>query len=121
HHFRAVQLPLNLAMAQGVAFASQVVGEKRLPALAAAAELGVTAFGSASLLQGRLAGDLPEEIVEAFPEAVTGGQRSLQFSRSAPGMSTSLVGVSRIEHAKDNFALAGVPPAPPAKVMGLFE
>ena len=121
HHFRAVQLPFNLAMAQAVAFPSQAVGEKRLPALAAAAELGLAAFGSASLLQGRLAGDLPEEIVDAFPEAQTGGQRGLQFARSAPGMTTSLVGVSRIEHAKDNFALAGVPPAPPEKVMGLFE
>jgi aryl-alcohol dehydrogenase-like predicted oxidoreductase len=121
HHFRAVQLPFNLAMAQAVAFPSQPVGEKRLSALAAARELRLGAFGSASLLQGRLAGDLPEEIEEAFPEASTGGQRALQFARSAPGMSTSLVGVSNVEHAKDNFALAGVSPASPDKVMGLFE
>ena len=84
-------------------------------------ELRLGAFGSASLLQGRLAGDLPEEIEEAFPEASTGGQRALQFARSAPGMSTSLVGVSNVEHAKDNFALTGVPPASPDAVMGLFE
>jgi len=121
HHFRAVQLPFNLAMAQAVAFPSQPLGEKRLSALAAARELRLAAFGSASLLQGRLAGDLPEEIEEAFPEASTGGQRALQFARSAPGMSTSLVGVSRIEHAKDNFALTGVSPASPDTVMGLFE
>jgi aryl-alcohol dehydrogenase-like predicted oxidoreductase len=121
HHFHAVQLPFNLAMAQAVAFPSQPLGEKRLSALAAARELRLAAFGSASLLQGRLAGDLPEEIEEAFPEAFTGGQRALQFARSAPGMSTSLVGVSKIEHAKDNFALTGVSPASPDTVMGLFE
>src|SRR5262249_23478571 len=60
HHFAAVQLPFNLAMAQAVAYPSQEAGDSRLPALAAAASLSLSAFGSASLLQGRLAGDLPE-------------------------------------------------------------
>jgi aryl-alcohol dehydrogenase-like predicted oxidoreductase len=83
--------------------------------------LGLAAFGSASLLQGRLAGELPEEIEEAFPEAGSGASRALQFSRSAPGMTTSLVGVSTPAHARDNFALAAVPPASPDRVMGLFS
>ena len=59
--------------------------------------------------------------MEAFPEAVTGAQRALQFSRSASGMTASLVGVSNPAHARDNFALAGVGPADPAKVLALFE
>jgi aryl-alcohol dehydrogenase-like predicted oxidoreductase len=121
HHFVAVQMPFNLAMAQAVGYSSQVVGGERVPALSAAARLKLAAFGSASLLQGRLAGDLPEEIGEAFPEALSGGQRALQFSRSVPGMTVSLVGVSTPAHAADNFALAGVPPAPPERVMGLFS
>jgi aryl-alcohol dehydrogenase-like predicted oxidoreductase len=121
HHFAAVQMPFNLAMAQAVAYPSQVAGGERVPALSAAARLQLAAFGSASLLQGRLAADLPEEILEAFPEAASGGQRALQFSRSAPGMTVSLVGVSTPAHAADNFALAGVPPAPPRRVMGLFS
>ena len=121
HHFAAVQLPFNLAMAQAVAYPSQDSDGQRLPALAAVARSGLAAFGSASLLQGRLAGDLPEEIEAAFPEAATGGQRALQFSRSAPGMTVSLVGVSTPAHAADNFGLAGVNPAPAEKVMGLFS
>lgn len=121
HHFAAVQLPVSLAMAQAVAYSSQVTGGRRLPALSAASKLGLAAFGSASLLQGRLATDLPEEIVEAFPEAVSGGQRALQFSRSAPGMTTSLVGVSSPAHARDNFALAKIGPADSARVLALFE
>lgn len=121
HHFTAVQMPFNLAMAQAVAYPSQDVGGDRLPALSAAARLGLAAFGSASLLQGRLAGDLPEEILEAFPEALSGGQRALQFSRSAPGLTVALVGVSDPAHAGDNFALARVAPAPPEKVMALFS
>lgn len=119
-HFAAVQLPVNLAMAQGIGYPSQETGSERLPALAAARALKLAAFGSASLLQGRLAADLPEEVVEAFPEAATGAQRALQFSRSAPGMTTSLVGVSSPAHARDSFALAAVSPAPPERVMGLF-
>ena len=81
----------------------------------------MAAFGSASLLQGRLAQDLPEEIVEAFPEARSGAQRALQFSRSAHGMTVSLVGVSDPDHARDSFALATVDPADPSRVMGLFS
>jgi aryl-alcohol dehydrogenase-like predicted oxidoreductase len=121
HHFAAVQLPVSLAMAQAVGYASQEAGGRRRPALSAAATLGLAAFGSASLLQGRLAVDLPEEIVEAFPEASSGAQRALQFSRSAAGMTTSLVGVSSPAHAVDNFALARVEPADPGKILSLFE
>ncbi len=120
HHFAAVQMPLNLAMAQAVAYSSQEAEGGRVSALAAAASLNLAVFGSASLLQGRLAGDLPEEIVEAFPEALSGSQRALQFSRSAPGMTTSLVGVSDPGHARDNFALSAVEPADPARVLALF-
>src|SRR5262249_19450608 len=121
HHFRGVQLPMSLAMAQAIAYRSQDGTRGRLPALLAAQEEGLATFGSASLLQGRLAADLPEEIDAAFPEARSGAQRALQFSRSAPGMTTSLVGVSTRAHAEDNFALAKIPPAPTERVMGLFE
>jgi aryl-alcohol dehydrogenase-like predicted oxidoreductase len=121
HHFRALQLPVNLAMAQAIALPTQESGQARRPALAAARDAGLAAFGSASLLQGRLTGDLPEEIEEAFPEGNTSAQRALQFSRSAPGMTTSLVGVSQPAHGEDIFALASVPPAPAERLMGLFE
>ncbi|HSP93244.1 MAG TPA: aldo/keto reductase [Thermoanaerobaculia bacterium] len=120
HHFAAVQMPFNLAMAQAVAFSSQEAEGGRISALAAAGSHDLAVFGSASLLQGRLSGDLPEEIVEAFPEALSGSQRALQFSRSAPGMTTSLVGVSDPGHARDDFALSAVEPADPARVLALF-
>ncbi len=121
HHFFAVQLPVNLAMAQAIAFPSQPDGQTRRAALAAARGSGLAAFGSASLLQGRLTADLPEEIEEAFPEAKTNAQRALQFSRSAPGMTVSLVGVSQLAHGRDTFALAAAEPAPAQRVLGLFE
>ena len=121
HHFAAVQLPVNLAMAQALAYPSQERPAGRAPALIAAEEARLAAFGSASLLQGRLSADLPEEVAAAFAGATTDAQRALQFSRSAPGMTTALVGVSTPEHAQENFALARVPPADRAGVLALFE
>ncbi len=121
HHFAAVQLPVNLAMPEAIAYSSQETPEGRLPALLAARAFGIAAFGSASLLQGRLASDLPEEFVEAFPEAVSGAQRAIQFSRSAPGMTSSLVGVANPVHARDNFGLSAISPAEHSRVTGLFS
>jgi predicted aldo/keto reductase-like oxidoreductase len=121
HHFSAVQLPVNLAMPQAIAYPSQDIGQGRVPVLRAAQALGLCVFGSATLLQGRLAAGVPEEIDEAFPEAATPARRAIQFSRSAAGMTTSLVGVSTLEHARDDFALCGTPPAEPARVTALFQ
>jgi aryl-alcohol dehydrogenase-like predicted oxidoreductase len=121
HHFRAVQLPSNLQMAQGMVYRSQETGGGRQPALPAARALGLAAFGSASILQGRLAAvDLPEEIAEAFPGLQTSGQKALQFARSAPGVTTALVGVSSPEHAAEDFALAKIAPLAPERILGLF-
>jgi aryl-alcohol dehydrogenase-like predicted oxidoreductase len=121
HHFRGVQLPSNLQMAQGTAYRSQETEHGRQPALPAARAFNLAAFGSASILQGRLAAvELPEEIAEAFPGLETSGQQALQFARSAPGVTTALVGVSSPEHAAEDFALAKVPPAAPDRILRLF-
>jgi aryl-alcohol dehydrogenase-like predicted oxidoreductase len=120
HHFRAVQLPVNLAMAHAVAFRSQEAGGARVPALEASRLLDLAAFGSASLLQGRLAAELPEQVVETFPDAATPALRALQFARSAPGLTSALVGVSSPDHAAENFGLARTAPAGPARVLSLF-
>jgi aryl-alcohol dehydrogenase-like predicted oxidoreductase len=121
HHFSAVQLPFNLGMAQALLYRSQETGAGRLPALAAASGMGVAVFGSASLLQGRLAAGLPEEVREAFPECDSAAATALQFARSAPGMTASLAGVSEPSHARDDFGLSRVPPAEPDRLRRLFE
>lgn len=120
HHFRAVQLPFNLGMAQALVYRSQETGQGRLPALAAAAGMGLAVFGSASLLQGRLAASLPEQIQEAFPECDSPAKAALQFARSAPGLTASLAGVSNPVHARDDFGLSQVAPAAPDRLLALF-
>jgi len=37
--------------------------------------------------------------------------RALQFVRSTPGITTALVGMSRVEHVGANLSLVAVPPA----------
>jgi aryl-alcohol dehydrogenase-like predicted oxidoreductase len=121
HHFRAVQVPSSLGMPHAAAYRSQETGRGRLPALEAARSLGLAAFGSASILQGSLAGaELPEKVAAAFPEASTSVQRALQFARSVPGITVALVGVSSLEHAEEDFAFAKVPPAEPGRAMSVF-
>jgi aryl-alcohol dehydrogenase-like predicted oxidoreductase len=121
HHFAGVQLPVNLAMPEAIAYPSQLSASGRVAALEAAREMRLAAFGSASILQGRLAAPLPEEIEAAFADASAGACRALQFARSAPGMTASLVGVSTPAHAREDFALAKVAPADPSAVLGLFS
>lgn len=120
-HLRAVQLPVSLGMGHAIAYRSQEVAGERLPALDAALTLNLAAFGSASIMQGSLAGELPDEVEEAFPGLSTSAQKALQFARSAPGMTAALVGVSSPEHAEENFALASFEPADAERVRSLFR
>jgi aryl-alcohol dehydrogenase-like predicted oxidoreductase len=116
HHFRFIQLPVNLAMPQ--AFGNRVNGES---ILSEARELGITAVGSASLLQARLSHNLPSEIREGLPGARTDAQCAIQFARSTPGITVALVGMSKAVHVHENLALADVPPATEEQYLSLYK
>lgn len=120
HHFKVIQLPYNLAMTEAFGFFNQPVGEKVSTALEAAARLGVSVVASASLLQSRLAQDLPPEVTAAF-DVGTDAQRALQFVRSTPGVATALVGMSHTRHVRENAALLAEPLAPESAVFSLFD
>jgi aryl-alcohol dehydrogenase-like predicted oxidoreductase len=45
----------------------------------------------------------------------------LQFARSVPGLTTALVGMSRVQHVKSNAELVGVEPASREQFLKLFE
>jgi aryl-alcohol dehydrogenase-like predicted oxidoreductase len=61
----------------------------------AAARLGVTVIASGSMMQGRL-GVSPHN--------------AIQFVRSERGITTALVGMSRVEHVDENLRLVNVNP-----------
>ena len=103
HHFRAVQLPVSLAMPEAARLATQPLGRKLVPLLEAADALGIGVVASASLMQGRLTAGLPQEMHALFPECVTDAQRALRFASSLPGVGVVLAGMRRREHLTENL------------------
>jgi len=111
HHFRFVQLPFNFAMPE--AFTNGV--------LDLAVRSGIAVVASATLLQARLARELPEGLAERFPGLATDAQRAVQFTRSTPGILAALVGMSRVAHVTENLAVASVPALTADAYRGLYQ
>ncbi|MGH9713801.1 MAG: aldo/keto reductase [Candidatus Acidiferrales bacterium] len=120
HHFRFVQLPFNLAMPEALTRPNQVVDGRAMPMVQAARALGITLITSAALLQGQLTKNLPSFVGSAL-NLKTDSALALQFARSVPGLTTALVGMSKLEHVQANLALVGVEPTPREQFLKLFE
>ena len=86
HGFRFIQLPYNLAMPEATALKNETLAGESLTVVEAAMQLGVTVVASASLLQGRIP---PREAIE--------------FAGSTDGITTALIGMSRVEHVEENL------------------
>jgi aryl-alcohol dehydrogenase-like predicted oxidoreductase len=114
HRFRFLQLPLNLGMQE-----ARMHSMGGASVLDSAVELGITVIASASLLQGRLSRDLPEQFARMMPTLETDAQRSIQFTRSTPGIASALVGMSRTAHVTENLAVAQTPPLTAAEFQRL--
>jgi aryl-alcohol dehydrogenase-like predicted oxidoreductase len=111
--FRFIQLPVNLAMTEAFTVENQMLGGKQVSVLNAAKELGITAIASATLLQARLSRDVPDQFRTAMPAIASDAQRAIQFTRSTPGVSVALVGMSSPEHVRENIGVARIPPMSP--------
>lgn len=120
HHFRFVQLPFSLAMPEAYGLANQSSGKRNYSLLDAAEQLGVAVMGSATLCQGQLTRGLPEAVSKTFAMA-SDAENAIQFSRSAPGLATALIGMSKKAHVAANIKPALVPPTPTAKWETLFS
>ena len=120
HHFRAIQLPYNLAMPEAFTKGTQRLGNAVVSALDAAGKLGLYAMASAPIYQGKLAQNLPPMIAELIPGLATDAQRALQFVRSTPGVGTVLVGMKSITHVDENAGVAAAPPVPWEQFQRLF-
>jgi len=121
HGFRFIQLPFNLAMPEALTLSNQTVAGQQLSTLDAAAGLGVTVMSSASIFQGRVAQGLPQDLRETLGSLPTDAQSAIQFVRSAPGITTALVGMSSLEHVADNLQLTRVAPLALEEYMQLFS
>lgn len=120
HGFRFIQLPFNLGMPEALTLANETLDGEQMTVLEAARRLGVTVVASASLLQGRVARGIPEGVRAALGSLVTDGQTAIQFVRSTPGITTALVGMSRVAHVEENLSLIDVEPVDEAQFARLF-
>jgi len=120
HGFRFIQLPFNLAMPEAVVLRNQTIEGVEVSTLEAAAALGVTVVSSASILQGRVAHGLPENIREPLGSLATDALTAIQFVRSTPGITTALIGMGSREHVEENLQLVRVEPAHPDDYRRVF-
>lgn len=104
-HFRAIQLPFNVHMADAFTVEAHESSDGTKSALEFAHDAGLNVVTSASIGQGELAKS--KEIPEAVAAKLNGdtpAQKAINFARSAPGVTTSLVGTSTTEHVDENVA-----------------
>jgi aryl-alcohol dehydrogenase-like predicted oxidoreductase len=120
HHLRALQLPYNLAMAEALKRPSQIAPAGGEAVLAALRGTGTMVLASAPLAQGRVLGRLPRFVRERLPGLESDAQRSLQFVRSTPGITTAVVGMRDPEHVRENLRLAARAPVDAAVIESLF-
>jgi aryl-alcohol dehydrogenase-like predicted oxidoreductase len=120
HHFRFVQLPFNLALTEGFTLKNQTVAGEDLSLIEAATRLRVAVVGSATLYQGRLSRNLPAFVREQLGFE-SDAESAIQFSRSAPGVLSSLIGMSHREHVTRNLRVAGKLPTSEEAWLGLFR
>jgi aryl-alcohol dehydrogenase-like predicted oxidoreductase len=121
HRFRFVQMPLNLAMAEAYTRRNQQWQGRPAAVLEVAARVGITAVGSAALLQGKLTQGLPEQLARRLPGLATDAQRAIQFARSTPGITVSLTGMGRPEHVAENAGVAQIEPLDEAAYRVIFQ
>jgi len=102
HHFKIIQLPINLVMTEAVRAPTQSIGSERVPLLEAAHRLGVSVVGSATLMQSQLARSLPKQLHVAFPGFNTDARRAIAFAQSLP-LAAALVGMKSVSHLEENL------------------
>jgi aryl-alcohol dehydrogenase-like predicted oxidoreductase len=118
HHLRVIQLPVNTGMVEALTFRNQPVRNSILTAVSAARDLGFEVVASAALGQGHFPPKVVEALAETFPDLRTDRQRSLQFVRSLPGLSSALFGSTEAAHVREDLGALG-PPADPAAALRL--
>ena len=103
HHFKVIQLPINLAMTEAVRLPTQRLGADYVPLLEVARRLGISVIGSATLMQSQLTRSLPKQVHAAFPGFKTDARRAIAFTQSLP-VAAALVGMKSRVHLEENLA-----------------
>jgi hypothetical protein len=85
HHFRAVQLPVSLAMPEAARTPDAAARSQARAAAGSRRGAGGRGGGERAVDAGRLASGLPDEVRTLFPECATDAQRALDSPRRCRG------------------------------------
>jgi len=107
HHFKVIQLPINLAMTEAVRLPTQSVGTERVSLLEAAHRFDMGVIASATLMQSQLTRSLPDQLRSSFPGFTTDARRAIAFAQSLP-LTAALVGMKSVAHLEQNLERATV-------------
>jgi aryl-alcohol dehydrogenase-like predicted oxidoreductase len=121
HGFRFIQVPFNLAMPEAFLLPNQQFSGQVFSTIEVARNLGMSVMISGSILQGKLAVGLPENIRLNLGNLETDAMTSLQFVRSTPAVTTALIGMSRPTHVEENMQLVKIPTATTEQYERLFS
>jgi len=114
HHFKVIQLPVNIYMPEAAALQNQEFDDKCLTTLEAAEKMGLYVMTSATLLQKQA---LKENKLFSFQMLDNLGnsaaRRAIQVIRSLRGVTTSLVGMKTVKHVQENLQLLKMPKLDP--------
>lgn len=100
HHFRAIQLPLNLVMLEALHVENQLVEKENRPIIEVAQEHQIAVMASASLMQSQVT-HLSPRVFEKLPPEKSPILQALQFVLSSP-VTTAFVGMKQLAHWEEN-------------------
>ncbi|MFQ3475219.1 aldo/keto reductase [Halonotius sp. F2-221B] len=125
HGLQVLQLPFNVEMADAFRRATQPAppdadAEGPVSVLEYAHAAGLHVVTSASLGQGALAASLPAAIAAELAGDTT-AQQAINFARSAPGVTTALVGMASPSHVAENAAAGTFDPLGASAFDAIFE
>jgi aryl-alcohol dehydrogenase-like predicted oxidoreductase len=121
HHFRFVQLPVNIMLPEAFTLPYDTIDGENVNVLEVALRHGLTIVASASLMQAKLSAGLPAELRARFRGPATDSQFAIQFTRSTPGVSVALTGMSSLEHVRENLGVSQFPPASLESYLSLYR
>ena len=120
HHFRFIQLPYNMAMPEAYFLKNQLLDGEYVSTFEAYEKLGIYTYTSASIMQTRILGKIPEEVVRLLG-VNSQVLAAIQFVRSTPGVGTVLIGMSKKQHLEENLKIKDIPPADKSVIESLMK
>ncbi|HEY2094408.1 MAG TPA: aldo/keto reductase [Thermoanaerobaculia bacterium] len=117
HHFRAVQLPINLARSDAV-YDLVIHGGG---VLADALFAGIAVYASSPLHGGELLGAVKDTFANEIEQGRSPAEACLRFVMSVPGVDAVLVSASTREHLRTARELACLPPLERAHLRHILE